>query len=102
MSLSITTEIEGTKATIHIDGRLAYDTAPELDEVFRNLPASVSEIECDLQHVSYVSSAGLRAFVRAMRIADARGGSFKIMYVSDDVYDVFRMTGLTEIMTIER
>ena len=102
MSLSITTEIEGTKATIHIDGRLAYDTAPELDEVFSNLPASVSEIECDLQHVSYVSSAGLRAFVRAMRIADARGGSFKIMYVSDDVYDVFRMTGLTEIMTIER
>lgn len=102
MSLSITTETKGAKATLRIEGRLAYDTAPELDEVFRNLPAAVSEIECDLEHVSYVSSAGLRAFVRAMRIADARGGSFKIMHVSNDVYDVFRMTGLTDIMEIER
>ena len=100
MSLSITTEIEGTKATIHIDGRLAYDTAPELDEVFRNLPMEVRDIECDLTHVSYVSSAGLRAFVRGMRIADSRDGSFTIMHVSDDVYDVFRMTGLTGIMKI--
>ena len=102
MSLSITTEIEGAEATIRIDGRLAYDTAPELDEVFRKLSKEVSDIVCDLEHVSYVSSAGLRAFVRAMRIADARGGSFKIMHATDDVYDVFRMTGLTDIMKIER
>ena len=94
MSLNITTETEGSKATICIDGRLAYDTSPELDEVFKKLPEEVCDIVCDLKYVSYVSSAGLRAFVRGMRIADSRGGSFKIMHVTNDVYDVFRMTGL--------
>lgn len=96
----INTQIDGDKATLFVDGRLAIDTATDLDNTVRELPEDVKNIEIDLSRTSYVSSAGLRVFVNANKLALTRGGSFVVSHPVDEVMDVLSMTGIVDLITV--
>lgn len=100
--MEITTNIDGAKATLTPVGKLTVQTAPELDTVISQLDAGITELNVDLSQLDYISSAGLRVLVSAQKMMVSRGGGLRLLSPNDDVYEVFDMTGLAEVLTIER
>jgi anti-sigma B factor antagonist len=100
--MDINATVEETKATFAVEGKLTVQTAPELEAAIGKLASSVCNIDIDLTEVGYVSSAGLRVFVACSRLAASRGGEMRLLHPCDDVYEVFDMTGLAEVLTVVR
>lgn len=100
MEIKVTTE--DAKAIVAPEGKLTVATAPELEATIGTLGEDVKSLDVDLAGVDYVASAGLRVLVAAQKLMSSRSGAMTILHPSDDVYDVFEMTGLAEILTIER
>ncbi|MDO4798778.1 MAG: STAS domain-containing protein [Coriobacteriales bacterium] len=98
--MNITTAIDGAKAKLDVEGRIAVDTAGELNEAIVSLPESVCDIEVDLSNTTYVSSAGLRVFVSGNKLAKSRGGSFCVSHPIGEVMDVLTMTGITDLINV--
>ena len=100
--MDITTALDGSTAQLVLSGKLTVQTSPELTAALNDLPEEVCDIDIDLSDVIYIASAGLRALVGASKLAAARGGEMRLLKPCDEVYDVFEMTGLSELFTIER
>ena len=100
--MEIRTNVEGTRATFEVDGKLTVQTAPELEAAIGAVAEEVCDLAVDLTGVDYVSSAGLRVFVAAEKLSMSRGGSFCLLHPHDDVMEVLEMTGLSEVLTVER
>lgn len=96
------TDFYKTDDTLYICllGNISSANAPEIEEdVFKilqenpGLPAVI-----DAEKLEYISSAGLRIILK-LRKAEPE---LKIINVSTDVYEVFDMTGFTEILPVEK
>ena len=100
--MDIKTKAVEDKATIAVEGKLTVQSAPELEAAIGVLPASIMDVDIDLEDLDYISSAGLRVLVSAQKMLSQRGGTLRLLSPNDDVSDVFDMTGLSEVFTIER
>ncbi len=98
--MDLSCELIGSKATYYVDGRLAIDTAPELDDAIRELPEEITDIEVDLTKATYLSSAGLRVLVNAHKLVSTRGGVLVVSHPADEVRDILDMTGIGEYISI--
>ena len=99
--MEIKTTVEGTKATLEIDGKLTVNTSPDLSAAIEALPDNVADVVIDLAHVSYIASAGLRVLVATDKLAVKRGGAMHLLNPVDDVMNVLEMTGLSDVFDIE-
>lgn len=90
----------GTDLTIAIEGRLDTMTAPQLEAEVKGSIDGITNLTLDFAKLEYVSSAGLRVILAAQKIMNAQG-NMKILNVSDDVMEVFEITGFADILTIE-
>ena len=99
--MDIKTKVVEDKATIAVEGKLTVQSAPELEAAIGVLPASIMDVDIDLEDLDYISSAGLRVLVSAQKMLSQRGGTLRLLSPNDDVSDVFDMTGLSEVFTIE-
>ena len=66
------------------------------------LQASDVNLDIDLANVDYISSAGLRVLVAAQKKVTAAAGNMRLLSPNDEVFEVFEMTGLSDIFTVER
>jgi anti-anti-sigma factor len=68
-------------STLALAGRLDSSTAPELeavlDRVLKNAP--LPRLVFDLSRLEYLSSAGIRCFIRARKALESRGGKVAIV-----------------------
>ena len=90
----------GEKLILSIDGRIDTTTAPALEEVINNMSPDMRDLVLDLKGVEYVSSAGLRVLLGAQKKM-SKIGTLKLTGINDDVMEVFKMTGFSDILTIE-
>lgn len=97
--MEIKTNIVETKLTIAITGRIDTTTAPDFEAEINKI-TDVTELVLDFEGVEYISSAGLRVVLKAQKLMNTLG-KMKLVNVSDDVLDVFDITGFTDILTIE-
>jgi len=67
--------------TITLEGRLDTHTAPELDAALDRilLSAGIKRLVFDLGKLEYLSSAGIRCFIRARKILEPQGGKIAIV-----------------------
>ena len=68
--------------TLALAGRLDTHTAPELDQELDRVMHSEGEIKqlvFDLSQLDYLSSAGIRCFVRARKFIEPRGGTVAVV-----------------------
>ena|SRR5687767_4304007 len=82
MSLKITVDHSSSGTTIVLAGRLDTNTAPELDKTLDRLliPAAATvRLVFDLAHLDYLSSAGIRCFIRARKIVEPGGGTVVVV-----------------------
>lgn len=81
----------------HIDSSNANAVESDImDIVNAKNPAS---LVLDLEQLEYISSAGLRIVLKLTR---KFGSDLKLINVSHDVYEIFDMTGFTEMVTVEK
>ena len=100
--MEIKTNIEAAKATIELEGKLTVQTSPELSKAIEQLPETVNSLDIDLAAVDYIASAGLRVLVAADKLTIKRSGLMRLLHPCDEVLEVLEMTGLSEVLAIER
>ena len=79
-----------------VDSNNANDFEKEIDEIIEQ--STFDELLLDGEKLAYISSAGLRVILRLKK----KEPSLKVINVSSDVYEIFDMTGFTEVLTIEK
>lgn len=85
---------------IAVSGRVTADNAPTLEAEIASLRTGYEQapVTLDFKNLEYVSSAGIRVLMRLAQKSE----SLTIENVSSEVYDIFDMTGLTEVLDIRR
>lgn len=87
-------------AAIAPHGRVDTLTSPDFEQAVKAIPADVAELTIDLADVNYISSAGLRVLLYAEKQMKARGGSMRVVHVSEAIGELFEVTGFDTILTI--
>lgn len=85
---------------IEIEGRVDVSNAAEAEEkIFEIKNANADKhIVIDADKLEYISSAGLRVILKLRKDSP----KLAIINVSPDVYEVFDMTGFTDMITVEK
>ena len=89
----------GASLEIRVAGRLDTATSPALEAEVKPALGGISELVFDFKDLDYVSSAGLRVLLSVHKIM-AKQGSMVIKNVSEDIMEVFEITGFSDILTI--
>jgi anti-anti-sigma factor len=86
---------------VTVAGRVDSSNANEFDATLAQLISDGHEhLVLDLAGVTYMSSAGLRAIVSALRSTKKKRGDVRIAAPSDRVAEVFSLAGLTPLFAI--
>lgn len=91
---------EGEKLVLTVEGRLDTNTSPELEAVLKESYEGITELVFDCDKLEYVSSAGLRVLLSAQKEMNRRG-SMKLKNVSEEIMEIFEITGFNDFLTIE-
>ena len=98
------TEAGGHEVTITIEGRLDTATSAKANDKINtqlsyfSTQFLVNSMTCDLTHLEYISSSGLRILLSLAK----RYKVFRVIGVQPEVYGVLETTGFTKIMVVER
>jgi anti-anti-sigma factor len=87
--------------TMSLSGRLDTTTAPDFEKDLMAKIDSGLDIVLDFKELMYVSSAGLRVLLMGEKSAKSKDITMKLVNVSDDIMEVFDMTGFVNILKIE-
>ncbi|MDO5439259.1 MAG: STAS domain-containing protein [Erysipelotrichaceae bacterium] len=98
--LKIEKQLTDKALCLSLEGRLDSQTSQQLEtEMMVALPG-VEELTFDMKGLEYISSAGLRVLLVAMK-AMAKQGKMKLVNVGETVRDILDVTGFSDILTIE-
>ena len=96
--LSLETDNTQELSVMKVRGRVDSETAPELDEALAKLlQGNRNKIVLNLQGVDYMSSAGLRAMVKAYQSANKSGGDERLEAVSEPIEVILRTVGMMQM-----
>ena len=94
------TQYENNTLTIFLAGKIdslnAPDVETEINQLREKFTAETIILDCD--KLDFTSSAGLRVILRLKQEVD----DTRLINVHSDVYEIFDMTGFTEMMTVEK
>ena len=99
--MDIILEQNGTELTIRLKGRLDNSTSPQLSETVASSLSGITSLIFDFTDLAYVSSAGLRVLLAAQKTMKKQG-KMVVRHTNEDVIDIFEITGLNNILTIEK
>lgn len=85
---------------LSIIGRLDTNTSPMLEGELKNNLEGVTRLILDFTSLEYISSAGLRVLLSAQKQMNGKG-ELLVRNVSEDIREIFDMTGFSDILTIE-
>ena len=91
---------EDNKMTVRLEGRIDSGNSSEAEKQIMEAISGHdnASIVLDAEKLDYISSAGLRIILRLRKTHP----DLKIIDVKPEVYEVFEMTGFTEMMKIEK
>ena len=92
----------GNLMTFFLDGELDSTQSKFLEEEINNLPNEILNLVLDLEKLEYTSSAGIRALLLANKTMKERKGSFKIIKVNSNVYEILKIAALIDILKPEK
>ena len=98
--LNMTKDLNGASLTIALEGRLDTTTAPVLESELKGSLDGIKELVFNLEKLQYISSAGLRVLLSAQKTMNKQG-SMLIRNASEDIREIFDVTGFSDILTIE-
>ena len=100
-TLAIDTDIRQSVSVMQVAGRVDSETAPELDTALTKLLADGrNKIILNLQHVEFLSSAGLRALVKALKGAQGSGGDVRLATVPESIRGILLTVGMMQMFKL--
>ncbi|MBQ6383610.1 MAG: STAS domain-containing protein [Clostridia bacterium] len=90
----------GDALTVELEGRLDTTTSPELDAFLDKYYPIINELIFDLKGLDYLSSSGLRVFLKAQKAMMNKGGVL-IRNANRLVMGVFSVTGFDSLLRFE-
>lgn len=90
----------GTSLTLKVEGELDTLTSPEFGAILQESLEGIQELILDFEKLDYTSSAGLRVMLQAQKAMEKQG-TMTILHVKDEVMEIFDITGLVDVFTIE-
>ena len=99
--MEINKNLDGSKLTVALSGRLDTTTAPVFEKELKESLNGVTELTLDFSALEYISSAGLRVLLSAQKLLNASHGTMKITGANEIVKEIFEVTGFSDILTIE-
>ena len=100
--LKIRSKVEAGSVIVIPEGRIDANTASLLDKEISSVIAGTDSIVIDFDKVEYISSAGLRVLLGTSKAMLKKNGEFKIINVSDNIMDVFAVTGFINKLNITK
>ena len=93
-------KLESGVLTIYLDGRIDSNNAADQETDIFNITNfnDHNQLILDMDGLQYISSAGLRIILKIKK----QEPSVQIINVNTDVYEIFDMTGFTEMMDIKK
>ena len=87
------------KLVIRLEGKIDTNNAADVEEQINAIiaQAGVKDVVLDTSDLEYISSAGLRVLLRQRQTA----GELTVRNVSPEVYEIFDVTGFSDILNIE-
>ncbi|MFM2376332.1 MAG: hypothetical protein RLZZ165_1429 [Bacteroidota bacterium] len=87
--------------TIAPVGDLDANSSMQMDEMVQaGVDRGIYRFHIDCKDLRYISSAGLGVFISFMEVLNAHDGRFVFSGMADNVYKVFQLLGLEQLMTI--
>ena len=100
-TLGISVETLKRVDLVTVSGRIDSDSAPEFDQALKDIMGNGRHnIVLDMTSVNYMSSAGLRAIVSALRECKKGRGDVRIASPSERVSEVLSLAGLDSLFQI--
>lgn len=86
--------------TIYLEGKVDTNNSAQIEEEINNIRTQNpdGDLVLDFEQLNYISSSGLRIILKLKR----KEPSLVLQNVSVDVYDIFEMTGFTEMMEVRK
>ena len=93
-------ERKDTTLVLFFEGRIDSTNASQVEEEIREIRAGypAEHIVIDVETLEYISSAGLRVILRLRKEFE----DLRIINANSEVYDIFDMTGFTEMVKVEK
>ena len=98
--MEIIKKTDGSQLSIRLEGRLDTTTAPQLEAELKESLKGVTGLTLDFEKLAYISSAGLRVILFAIK-AMKKQGKLVVKNVNETVMEVFEITGFADMLTIE-
>ena len=95
-NFSVQTETKGSVAVVTVNGRIDSETATKLDSELVKITGGNSKLVLNLAGVAYMSSAGIRAIVKAGQKVGKHGGAIRLAAVPELVNSVLYTVGLNQ------
>jgi len=95
-NFSIRSETNGSVAVVTVDGRIDSETAPRFDAELTKVINVNSKLILDLKGVEYMSSAGIRAIVKASHATEKGGGAIRLASAPESVNSLMYTVGLNQ------
>lgn len=99
--MNIRKAMENEQIILTLNGRLDTTTAPDFQSTLLAEIKTGKNIILDFSELAYVSSAGLRSLLTGQKAVSAGGQAMTLRHVSEEIMEVFDMTGFSDILTIE-
>ncbi len=91
----------GDVITVILKGRIDASVAPDIEQKLLSLISGGScKLVTDLSEVRFISSAGLRTLVAALKEAKRKRGDLRLAGMQKQVQEVVDLTGLCTIFKI--
>lgn len=89
---------------IYVEGIIDATTSSDLNIKFQEIMSnpSIKNVNLDLKNVESINSSGIGKILRFYKYIDDIGGEFKIIHVSDRLFEIFRDINLDKIISISK
>ena len=98
--MNIKMERKNNELTVTLEGRLDTLSSPELEEQLEPAMEGIEKLIFDMTELEYISSAGLRVLLSALKIMEEQG-TMVVRGVNPVVMEVFEITGFVDVLNIE-
>ena len=91
----------GSEGELILVGRLDSNTAPEAEDIFKMMIERFDRVVLNLEHLEYISSAGLRIIKIIHMGMKKKNGELILINVQKMVMEVFDMVAFSGLLNIE-
>ncbi len=101
MTMNVTTKYAGSTAVVAVNGRIDSANAKDFDQKLSEvIDRGGSRLVIDCGDLTYISSAGLRAILLAIKRTNAAGGGMAMCRTPDHIREVLEVSGFTRLIQV--